>query len=138
MITKDKTVVDFTPTIVNNDLQKLYDHGLVKINQIVTTILHTLYMERGTLDEFPEAGSFNDVLNLYYAESVEQIQSAISKGLSRYNRNDIDCQIIRDDSDSRLAYIMITVSGIPSLKFTADIIRNDRRVNIVNPNIMEI
>lgn len=137
-IINDKIVVDFLPVIENNDSKKVFDHGLIKFNKIILSVFNQLNMQKGTLEDYPELGCLESLLDIHFSQSqVEQI-SVIRENIRIYQKETVNFDIIKDENDSKNVNISITVESVPNLKFVADMISNNNAVKIINPEIIEV
>ena len=134
----DKSIIDIIPVIENNDAKIIYDHGLVKFNKIILGVFNQLQMEQGTMEDYPDMGCFDYLLNIYFSESQNGIINQIRDNLKTYQNEEINIDIVKDDYNSKCVSIVITVENIPNLKFTADLVRENNSVKIVKPNVIEV
>jgi len=138
-IKNDITVVDIIPVFENEDVKKIYDHGIVKFNQIILSIFNQIQMQRGTLIDFPDIGCMESLLSIHFSESQYTSLAEIRENISRYRREQVSIDIIRDeDITNPNVSISISVENIPNFKFTADIVKNNNYVKIVNPQVLEV
>ena len=132
---KDKVVIDFIPVIEGGDIKRVYDHGLVKVNQVILAVFTQLQMEKGTLEEFPEAGCLQTILNMYYEEDVSSLSTRIANNFSKFQNETVLVDIVKDGDT---ATIHVNVENIPNYSFAADIERRNQTVHIVNPKIISV
>lgn len=135
---RDKVIVDIIPMIEGGDFKKVYDHGVVKFNQIVLGIFNQLNMQTGTLDDFSNIGCVESLLKLYFSETTFESLNEIRENFKRYQNKDINVEILKDTTDTTMAHILITVNNIPNFRFTADILNRNQSVKIINPEISEV
>ncbi|MFW6002785.1 MAG: hypothetical protein ACOCQD_05530 [archaeon] len=137
-IKRDKTVCDIIPVFENGDVKRVYDHGLVKFNQIILGVFNQLQMFKGTLEEYPEMGCMDSLLNIYFSESQLTMIDEIKENFNKFQDQNINIDIVKGDRDDKSVNIIITVDNIPNFKFTADLIKNNQLVKIVNPQVLEV
>ncbi len=130
---KDKVEVDIIPVMESGDAKQIKDHGVVKFNTIILGVLHQLYMSKNTLDEFSDIGCLGDLQGIYFSNyvTVSEIATAISANLTKYRANGITVQLINETEES--VHLHVTIDGIPNFKFTADLVRTNQSIKIINP-----
>lgn len=137
-IINDKIIVDFIPVIENGDAKKIHDSGIIKFNEIILSIFNQLMMQRGTLEDYPEIGCFESLLKIHFSESQSQAIAEIRENISKFKKEQVSIDFDRDSYDEKMVNISLTVSGIPGLKFTADLIKENNYIKIVNPKVLEV
>jgi len=136
-IKNDKIVVDFIPVIENADAKKVRDHGLIKFNQIILSIFNQLQTPKGTLTDYPDIGCMDYLLELYFSETQFDVINKIRENINKYKKEQISLDLIKDN-DNKSVNISITVENIPNFKFTADLVKDNNYVKIVNPQIFQM
>lgn len=137
-IINDKIVCDFIPQIENGDAKKIHDNGLIKFNEIILSIFNQLMMQKGTLEDYPEIGCFESLLKIHFSESQTQAITEIRENISKFKKEQISIDFNIDNYDQTLINISIGVSGIPGLKFSADLVKENNYIKIVNPKVLEV
>ena len=134
-ITQDKSTIDLVPIFTGGDYKKVYDHGVVKFNEIVLSVFNQLNMMDGTLDDFPGCGVLASLLELYFNESYNNTINDIRTNFTNYQNKDINTTIIMDPNDE-VAQLIITINNVPNFKFMADIQNKNQSIKILNPQVI--
>lgn len=135
---KDKTVIDIVPTMSGGDFKKVYDHGIIKFNQIVLGIFNQLNMPSGTLDDFPDAGVYESLLSLYFNESYFKTLRDVRDNFIKFQNQEINVDIIMDPNDGETAQLIVTVNNVPNFKFTADLQNKNQAIQVLNPQVIQV
>ncbi len=136
-IENDKTIVGFIPVIENGDIKKIYDHSVVKFNEIILGLLHQLNMFKGTLTDYPELGCRDALVKIPFSSETYSTAHELEENFSRFRTDSLRIDILREGGDNSTAHLHIEVSDVPNLKLVADIEERNQGVRIVNPSIID-
>jgi len=137
-IINDDIVIDMIPIFENDDAKKVYDTGVIKFNQLILGIFNQLQMPKGTLTDYPDIGCMDSLLKLYFTETQETALAEIKENLSKYRRDQVNIDIVRDEFDEQNINISVSVQNIPNFKFSADLVKDNNYVKIINPKMLEV
>lgn len=136
-IINEKDVIDFIPVVENEDAKKITDSGLVKFNQIVLAVFNQIMMPKGTLSEFPEIGCYEFLLKLYFADSYATALQQIRENIGKFKRDQITIEAIVDPTEKSVN-ISISIYNIPGFKFSADLVKQNDGIKVVNPQVLKV
>jgi len=138
MIKNIQTSVDFLPIIEGGDIKKSADHSIMKDNKLILSVINQLYMPKGTLDDFPNIGCMEYILEIPFSEDLRSIGGKISANLSAYQSIGIEVEIMKDPEDPKMAILHISCESIPNFRYTMDVQTSGQSVKIVNYSRLEV
>jgi len=108
--------VDFVPKLtVVGDVKKVSEYNIAEYSSIINSILTILMMEKGSNQLFPEMGCKEDLMDLYYTETIN-IQTTLDKiqtNIKTYTNQDVYVDSKIDPKNPDLVHITISVMGLP-------------------------